>query len=146
MITLVPPFIVAIVTTIIFGHACQDPYQWHWSAVVVSFNAEFYAFVGIVVASFTYVIDSYPSQSDAGLVILCFSRGVISFGISYGALDFVQTRGYIKAFNVCAIIIGVLGALGIVIFFTGKRIRRFTQRWSLDPQERAAMYAEETSL
>lgn len=94
----------------------------------MSFNAEFYGFVGVVVASFTYAIDSYPSHSDAGLVVLCFARGVISFGISYGSLEFIQAKGYDGTFNICAIIIGILGFLGIGVYIMGKRIRAWTQR------------------
>lgn len=124
------PFIVAIISTVIFGQACQRPYNWPWSAIVVTFNTEFYGFVGVVVASFTYVIDSYPKQSDAALVVLCFARGVISFGISYGSLAFVQKQGYDGAFNICAIILGVLGFLGVFVYIFGKKIRQFTGRWA----------------
>lgn len=94
----------------------------------MSFNTEFYGFVGVVVASFTYAIDSYPSLSDASLVVLCFVRGVISFGISYGSLEFVQKKGYDGAFDICAIILGILGFLGIGVFLGGKKIRAWTQR------------------
>lgn len=83
LIPLILPFIVSIVSTIIFGRASQSPQNWHWSAIVVSFNVEFYGFVSVFVASFTYVIDSYPSRSDAALVVLCFARGVISFALSW---------------------------------------------------------------
>jgi hypothetical protein len=129
LIPLIPPFVVAIASTIIFGYACQNPHRWHWSAIVVSFNAEFYAFVGVVVASFTYCIDSYPSYSDACLVILCFARGAISFGLSYGSLEFIRKQGYQGAFNICAIIIGALGFVGIFVYFFGKKIRQFTNRF-----------------
>ncbi|KAH7146509.1 major facilitator superfamily domain-containing protein [Dactylonectria macrodidyma] len=130
LIPLILPFLVAIISTVIFGQACEHPENWHWSAIAVTFNAEFFGFVGIVVASFTYAIDSYPARSDAALVVLCFARGVISFGVSYGSLEFVQSQGYDGAFNICAIILGVLGALGLPIFFFGKQIRRLTQPWA----------------
>lgn len=126
---------VGIISTIIFGRACQSPYEWHWSAIVITFNAEFYGFVGMVVASFTYAIDSYPDRSDAALVVLCFARGVISFGVSYGSLEFIQAEGYAGAFNICAIILGVIGALGFPVFFFGKRIRHMTQKWAVDDKE-----------
>lgn len=92
LITLIPPFIAAIVSTVIFGQASQHPQDWHWSAIAVSFNVEFYGFVGTVVAAFTYAIDAYPGQSDAILVLFCFLRGVISWGISYGALGSIPQR------------------------------------------------------
>lgn len=119
------PFIVSIVSTIIFGRASQNPQNWHWSAIVVSFNVEFYGFVSVVVASFTYVIDSYPARSDAALVVLCFARGVISFALSYGSLDFlgVGSTKYSLVFDTSAIFIGVLGFIVFFIYFWGKKIR-----------------------
>ncbi|EXA34308.1 hypothetical protein FOQG_16680 [Fusarium oxysporum f. sp. raphani 54005] len=130
LIPLILPFVVGIIATVIFGQACQHPYNWHWSAVVVTFNAEFFGFVGMVVASFTFAIDSYPARSDAILVVLCFARGVISFGISYGSLGFIQRVGYGGAFTICASILAVLGALGIPVFIFGKKLRQITQPWA----------------
>lgn len=125
---------VSIVSTIIFGRACQSPQDWHWSAIVVSFNVEFYGFVSVVVASFTYVIDSYPARSDAALVILCFARGVISFALSYGSLSFLSIKNvkYALVFDTSAIIIGALGFIGFYVYFWGKKIRQVTQRWAVD--------------
>lgn len=134
LIPLILPFIVSIVSTIIFGRASQSPQDWHWSAIVVSFNVEFYGFVSVVVASFTYVIDSYPARSDAALVVLCFARGVISFALSYGSLDFlgVGSTKYSLVFDTSAIIIGVLGFIGFFVYFWGKKIRQVTQKWAVD--------------
>jgi hypothetical protein len=117
---------------VIFGQACARPYHWHWSAIAVAFNLEFFGFVGMVVASFTFAIDTYPARSDAILVVLCFARGVISFGVSYGSLEFVKSVGYDGAFNICAIILGALGALGLVIYIFGKKIRELTTPWAVD--------------
>ncbi|ETS85187.1 hypothetical protein PFICI_03212 [Pestalotiopsis fici W106-1] len=128
LIPLIIPFIVAIISTVIFGRACQTPQDWHWSAIVVSFNVEFYGFVGVVVASFTYVIDSYPARSDAALVVLCFARGVISFALSYGSLSFlgIKSTKYALVFDTSAIIIGALGFIGIFVYLWGKKIRQIT--------------------
>lgn len=101
----------------------------------MSFNAEFYGFVGVVVASFTYCIDSYPSRSDACLVVLCFARGVISFGLSYGSLKFIRKEGYDGAFNICAIVIGVLGFLGIFVYFFGKMIRTYSYKYVINRKD-----------
>ncbi|KAI8651849.1 MFS domain-containing protein [Fusarium sp. Ph1] len=130
LIPLILPFVVGIISTVIFGQACKHPYDWHWSAIVVTFNSEFFGFVGIVVASFTFAIDSYPARSDAILVVLCFARGVISFGLSYGSLEFIERVGYDGAFNICAIILGVLGILGIPVYIFGKKVRQMTQPWA----------------
>ncbi|KAL3294958.1 MFS transporter [Colletotrichum asianum] len=132
LITLILPFTAGIVSTVIFGQAGEHPYRWSWAAIAVTFNAEFYGFVGVIVASFTYVIDSYPSRSDAALVVLCFARGVVSFGMSYGAIRFINAKGYAGSFNICAIIMGLLGFLGIFVYAFGKKLRRVTQAWIHD--------------
>jgi hypothetical protein len=40
--------------------------------------------------------------------------------------------GYDGALDICAIVIGVLTAIGFVVYFFGKAFRKFTQRWAVD--------------
>lgn len=135
LLPLVVPFIVAIVSTIIYGEAGTHPERWDWSAVAVSMNAVYFGFVSVVVGSFTYCIDSYPQRSDAALVILCAARGVIGFAISYGATSSISKGDYTTAMRACAIIFGLLAVAGIFVFVLGKRIRRFSQPWVADGEQ-----------
>lgn len=43
--------------------------------------------------------------------------------------DMIDAMGYDGAFNMFAGLTGLCGILGVVLFFTGKRIRAFTSRW-----------------
>lgn len=133
VIPLVIPFVVVISSTIIFGRASNSPQGRHWSAIVVTFNAEFYGFLGVVVSSFTYVIDCDPRRSDVALVVL----GVISFGLPYGPLNFLGagSSSYALLFDVCLIILRVLGLLGFFVYLWGKEIRQTTQKWAVDKTE-----------
>lgn len=132
LIPLIIPFIVGIVSTVIYGQAAGHPFLWNWSAVVVTMNAVFYGFVAVVVASFTYCIDSYPDRSDACLVVLCAARGIIGFGISYASTALVAKGTFESAMNICAIVLGCLAAVGFPIYFLGKKIRKLTQKWAVD--------------
>lgn len=56
---------------------------------------------------------------------------IISFGISFGVTDFVTKQGYDGAFNICAIIMGVISAFGFLIFFFGAKIRCYTTKYAV---------------
>ncbi|KAF9885269.1 hypothetical protein FE257_013067 [Aspergillus nanangensis] len=126
------PFLSLIIATVMFGKAGSHPDQYSWAGIAVSMNVIFFAYVGMVVTSFTYVISSYPTRSDSLLVVLCACRGFISFGISFGVNSFVKEKGFEGAMNICAIIVGILAALGIPVYVFGKSIRRMTQRYAMD--------------
>jgi hypothetical protein len=98
----------------------------------VTINFEYFGFVGIVVSSFVYCMDAYPQRIDAALVLICSLRGFIGFGISFGAISFVEKEGYEHAFNICAGIVAALMVLGVVVYFLGAKIRAMTQMWAQD--------------
>lgn len=131
LLPLILPFIVGIVSTVIYGKAAGHPFEWNWSAIVVSMNTVFYGFIAVVIGSFTYCIDAYPDRSDACLVVLCAARGIIAFGLSYAAADLAAKGTFEKAMNICAIVLGCLAAFGFPIYFFGKSIRRMTQKWAV---------------
>lgn len=56
----------------------------------------------------------------------------MSFGTSYAITPFIERCGYDGAFGVYGALTGALGLLGIVVFFTGKRIREYTARFVQD--------------
>ncbi|KAL5365948.1 MFS general substrate transporter [Aspergillus floccosus] len=125
------PFISLIIAVVLFGRTGSHPADYSWAGIAVNMNVIFFAYVGMVVTSFTYVINAYPTRTDALLVVLCACRGFISFGISFGINDFVRQQGYEGAMNICAIIVGILAVLGIPVYVFGKPIRRMTQRYAM---------------
>lgn len=74
----------------------------------------------------------YPQRVSAALVLICSLRGFIGFGISYGAIAFVNAIGYEGSFNICTGIVGALMFIGIFVYVFGRHIRRRTQRFAVD--------------
>lgn len=126
------PLAAILISTVIYGKTAQSPADWSWAGIAVTLNFEYFGFVGIVVSSFVYCMDAYPQRIDAALVLICSLRGFIGFGISFGAIGFVEKAGYAGAFNICAGIIAALMFLGIFVYIFGAKIRALTQACAQD--------------
>lgn len=120
---LVIPVIVGVVCGVMFGQAGAFPQNYHWSAVVVTFNGVFFAFLGVNVVGITYAVDAFPLKAGPFLVLICAGRGLISFALSYSVLPAVAAIGYNGTMNVESIVAGVLGAMAIPFYFLGPKIR-----------------------
>ena len=116
LISMLLPAITVIISSVIFGMAGTHPTEWSSWAIIVSFNAEYFGFIGIVLIDFTYSLDSYGERAAPILVLICAIRGLISFGISFGVTNFVKAKGYEGALNICAIVTGVVSAFGLPVF------------------------------
>lgn len=132
LIPITLPVVVTLISAVIFGQAGQDPTQWSSWAVVTTYNGIYFGFIGIVLIGFTYSLDSYGERAVPILTLICAIRGIISFGISFGVTDFVTKQGYDGAFNICAIIMGIISAFGLLIFFFGAKIRSYTTKYAVD--------------
>ncbi|KAH6684047.1 MFS transporter [Halenospora varia] len=135
LIPFVVPVILVVIAAVIFGRAGQNPQDWSYWAIIITYSAEYLGFISVVLLGFTYVLDSYPERAGALLVLICACRGIISFGISFGVTGFLAKLGYDGAFNVCAIVYGAIGVFGIPVFFFGKRIRAYTMKWAVDNKD-----------
>ncbi|KAK8207430.1 major facilitator superfamily domain-containing protein [Phyllosticta capitalensis] len=130
LLPLVLPILVGVLSAVIYGEACQHPEDYHWFALVFANAGYYFCFVGGNIAAITYLLDSYPARGGPMLVIICALRGFVSFGVSFGVADFIESSGYDGSFGTYGGLTGLFGLLGIVVFFTGKRIRAFTGRWT----------------
>ncbi|KAF4974423.1 hypothetical protein FZEAL_8666 [Fusarium zealandicum] len=137
LIPLILPTIVGVFTAVLYGLAAANPTEYHWFIYVWAVAAYYFTFVGANIVAITYLLDSYPQRAGPLLVIICAFRGVISFGVSYGISPFIEGTGYAGSFGVFGALTGVFGLLGIPIFIWGKKIRRFTGRWSVDKDKNA---------
>ncbi|KAL2811604.1 major facilitator superfamily domain-containing protein [Aspergillus granulosus] len=131
LLAVILPTVAILISTIIYGRTAEHPENWTWAGIAVTLNFEYFGFVGIVVSSFVYCMDAYPQRVDAALVLICSCRGFIGFGISYGAIAFVNKAGYEGAFNICAGIMGALMFIGIFVYVFGRQIRRKTERFAV---------------
>ncbi|KAJ5095017.1 hypothetical protein N7532_007308 [Penicillium argentinense] len=123
------PAIVGVICGIIYGQAGTNPGKWSAAAVVIGYNASFFAFLGANIVGITYAVDSFPLRAAPFLVVICAGRGIISFGLSYATLPAVKTIGYSGTMIAEEVICGVLSLIAIPMFFLGPRIRSFVGRW-----------------
>ncbi|KAJ5763057.1 hypothetical protein N7533_001738 [Penicillium manginii] len=132
LIPIVLPVAALIISSVIFGHAGSNPYEWSPWAINITFSGIYFAFIGIVLVGYTYSLDSYPERAAPILVLICAIRGLISFGISFGITKFVTEQGYQGALNICAIITGAVAVLGVPVFLWGPRMRAITMKYAVD--------------
>lgn len=123
------PATVGIICGIIYGQAASSPESWNASAIVVAYNASFFAFLGANIVGITYAVDSFPLRAAPFLVVICAGRGIISFGLSYATLPAVRDIGYDMTMVVEMVICAVLAVVAVPMFFFGGRIRSFVSRW-----------------
>ncbi|KAL3457261.1 major facilitator superfamily domain-containing protein [Aspergillus heterothallicus] len=123
------PAAVGVICGIIYGQAASHPESWDVSAIFVSYNASFFAFLGANIVGITYAVDSFPLRAAPFLVVICAGRGIISFGLSYATLPAVQEIGYDMTMVVEMVICGVLALLAVPMFFFGPRIRKYVSGW-----------------
>lgn len=129
LISLIIPAAVGIICAVMYGQAAANPYQYHWASVAVTYNATFFGFLGANIVGITYAIDSFPTRAGAFLVVICAGRGLISFGLAYAVLPTISAIGYDGAMIAEAAICAGFSALGIAVYFLGRRIRLLAEKW-----------------
>ncbi|KAL4764537.1 major facilitator superfamily domain-containing protein [Aspergillus foveolatus] len=123
------PAVVGVICGIIYGQAGSFPERWNVSAIVVGYNASFFAFLGANIVGITYAVDSFPLRAEPFLVVICAGRGLISFGLSYATLPAVRSIGYDMTMVVEMAICAALALGAIPMFFFGPRIRELVKGW-----------------
>jgi MFS family permease len=129
LIGLALPAVVGVISAVVYGQAAQRPAEWHWSAIVVPYNAVNFAFNCVNLVGITYAVESFPQRAASLLVVICAGRGIISFGLSYSTLPAIKAIGYDGALNIQAGIGGGLTAMAIGVWFVGPRIRAMAAKW-----------------
>ncbi|CAI4215903.1 unnamed protein product [Parascedosporium putredinis] len=141
LVTLVLPTIAGVISAILYGQAAAHPERLHWFSVVFAVSAYYFAFIGANQVGIVYSLDSYPTRAGPALVVICATRGILSFGTSYGITPFIELRGYDGAFLIYGILTGVLGAMGIVVYFFSARIRAFCSRYAVRTSDTKPSYS-----
>lgn len=91
--------------------------------------ADFFSFVGCNIAAITYLLDSFPTNPGPLLILITAVRGFVGFGFSYSVTQFVGAAGYFGTFGTYAGIQLFLGLVGVLIYFTGKTLRRVSGKY-----------------
>lgn len=135
LIPLVIPVIVGTITAVLYGQGATHPDRYHWFTYAWAIAAYYFCFIGANIVAITYLLDSYPTRAGPLLIIICAFRGIISFGVSYGITPMTDSLGFDGGFGLFGGLTAAFGLLGIVVYFTGKRLRALTGRFTKDKEE-----------
>ncbi|SPO27207.1 related to transporter protein HOL1 [Ustilago trichophora] len=129
LIPLFVPILIGVITAVLYGQGARHPDKYHWFTYAWALAAYFFTFIGANIVAITYLLDAYPQKASSLLIIICAFRGFLSFGVSFRVWDMIESMGYDGAFNMFAGLTALMGAFGVLLYFFGKPIRRFSQRF-----------------
>ncbi|KAJ5466694.1 hypothetical protein N7539_009423 [Penicillium diatomitis] len=124
------PVIVGVICSVFYGQAAAHPERYSPAAIIIGYNASYFAFLGANIVGITYAVDSFPLRAAPFLVVICAGRGFISFGLSYATLPAIKTVGYDWTMVIEVIICGVLALMAIPVYVFGPRLRVWAGAWS----------------
>lgn len=127
---LIAPLLVCIMMTVIYGFALQYPEKYHWFALAFTVNIWLFLLLAASTVGTTYLLDAHPARAGAIMVVIPVTRGLVSFGISYHTVDYVNAIGAANTFGLLSGIMGLFGLFGLVIYWKGKPIRHLFSRWA----------------
>ncbi|TDZ46053.1 putative MFS-type transporter [Colletotrichum trifolii] len=118
------PMITALVLTVLYGYVLRNPENFHWMSIVAVVDGYLIVLMGVNTVGTAYLIDSHPNFAGAILVALPVTRGLVGFGLSKHTTEYIANLGPLKTFGVYASVSAGFCVLGVLLFFTGKRVRR----------------------
>ncbi|PSN60287.1 MFS general substrate transporter [Corynespora cassiicola Philippines] len=128
---IIAPLLICIMMTIIYGFALQYPEKYHWFALAFTVNIWLFLLLAASTVGTTYLLDAHPARAGAILVVIPVTRGLVSFGISYHTVDYVNAVGAATTFGILSGIMGVFGLLGLLVYWKGKVARHYFSRWAV---------------
>jgi MFS family permease len=127
---LIAPLLICIMMTVIYGFAIQYPEKYHWFALAFTVNIWLFLLLAASTVGTTYLLDAHPARAGAIMVVIPVTRGLVSFGISYHTVDYVNAVGAANTFGILSGIMGLFGLVGVVFYFKGKQIRHIFSKWA----------------
>ncbi|GKT86546.1 MFS transporter [Colletotrichum tofieldiae] len=123
LIAWILPMTTALILTILYGYVLKNPERFHWMAIASVVDGYMIVMFGANTVGTTYLIDSHPSLAGAILVALPLTRGLVGFGVSKHTMQYLATLGPVNTFSIYAAISTAFCLLGIILYFTGKKVR-----------------------
>lgn len=130
LLTLVFPLILCMILMIVYGLGAQNPFKYHWMAIVFPQDVILLVLFACNTVGLTYLLDAHPQRAGPICVVICVCRGLISFGVSRNTVTYVDNIGFLNLFGIYTGMVGVFAVVGVAVFFWGKRLRMLCARWA----------------
>lgn len=131
-LNLIPPTVISLVGTVLFGLAGDNPGKYGWPTFLVGLGFISYGFLATNSIGVVYVLECYPHMAGPALVNIGSFRSIMAFLLVFDVAEWIASMGYLRTFG---IYMGLLGGFILfipIIFVFGERWRK---RWP-GPTER----------
>ncbi|KAL1638620.1 hypothetical protein SLS58_008738 [Diplodia intermedia] len=133
------PAMIPYVIIMIIGNVCVAvgyDEKWHWAPIVVVG----YACAGIQVAALpaiasTYAVDSYKPVAGSLFVSITVNKNVWGYGFSKFITPWSEEAGFIPPIMTNMALITLFSACGIIFYFYGKTVRRWSKNSNVHKME-----------
>ncbi|ORY58860.1 major facilitator superfamily transporter [Pseudomassariella vexata] len=122
------PVLAGAAGNLLFGLTAQ--YHLHWILIYISYALKSFSFVALGAANVLWVTESFPQWSAAALVCVGGFSYIVSFSMSFVLPLWIKSQGYAWENIQLAIMILVVGGVGVPVAFWGKNVRQYLDgRW-----------------
>jgi len=129
LLNLILPTISAIVGSIIFGVAGENPAEYSWGLFLFGLGLMAFGFLGANTVGAVYVLECYPHLAGPALVNIASFRCIIAFVLSFYVSEWVASMGYLRTMLIYTGIITGFGLMIPVVYVFGPGWRR---KWPAD--------------
>lgn len=127
LFNLILPTLCALVGSVVFGVAGQNPEEYHWSVFLMALGFMTFGFLGANTIGAVYVLESYPHLAGPALVNIASFRHLIAFVLTFKVSEWVADLGYLRSMLVYTGIMAVFAFVFLpVVIIWGPAWKR---RW-----------------
>lgn len=127
---LIIPILLVPAGLLLFGYGIAETLSW--PAPFIGYGLVSVGLTAAPTITMAYVSDTLLPVAPDALLLVNGLKNVVAFGIIYGVVPWVTTSGYVNVFGVQAgVYVGVVGLLGLPLWFMGERVRRSCARWRI---------------
>jgi MFS family permease len=131
-LNLIPPTVISMIGTILFGIAGDNPAKYGWPCFLVGLGFVSYGFLATNSIGLVYVLECYPHLAGPALVNIGSFRSIFAFLLVFDVSEWIADMGYMKTMGIYTGLIGGFVLFIPVIFVFGPGWRK---RWP-GPTER----------
>lgn len=129
LLNLILPTLCAIIGSILFGVAGQDPAKYSWGLFLFGLGLAAFGYLGANTVGAVYVLECYPHLAGPALVNIASFRQIIAFVLSFYVSEWISHTGYLKTMLIYTGVMSAFALMLPVVYIYGPAWRR---RWPAD--------------
>ncbi|KAI9708015.1 MAG: hypothetical protein M1820_004219 [Bogoriella megaspora] len=128
LVMFILPVLAGAASDILYGLTTQ--LHWHFAFVYLSYALNSFNFTGLAIANTLWVTEAFPQWAAPALVVVGGGSYVLSFGLSFVLIPWIQNQGMLKVGLQLGALQLALGLIVVPLSFWGKGARQYIHsRW-----------------